>query len=190
VEVDVRVVAATNRDVEREVAEGRFRQDLFYRLNVIHIRLPALRDRPEDIPLLAEHFLQKHDAVHRKGATLSPEALRWLSGQRYPGNVRELENLIERALTLSQGDRIERSDLPSGGDDAPPPSGAPLPDHGFDLDGYLAAIEQRILLQALSQCGGVRTEAARLLGMSFRSFRYRLAKYGLADADADKDEPA
>jgi two-component system response regulator PilR (NtrC family) len=182
-EIDVRVIAATNRDLEHEVEAGQFRQDLFYRLNVIRIHAPSLRERPEDVPLLAEHFLRKHGALQQRAMELTEEATQWLSRQRYPGNVRELENLIERAVTLAQGDRIERSDFPEGGDEAPPPAAVPLPGHGFDLDRYLADVEKRLLLRALEQAGGVRTNAARLLGMSFRSFRYRLAKYDL-DGDA------
>ncbi|MFW5875306.1 MAG: sigma-54-dependent transcriptional regulator [Myxococcota bacterium] len=191
VPVDVRVVTATNRDLEQDVDEGRFRQDLFYRLNVIRIHLPALRERPEDIALLAEHFLRKHCAVHGKALTFSSEALRWLSAQRYPGNVRELENLIERAVTLAEGERVERADLPEGGDDAPPLPGAPLPEEGFSIDAYLADIEQRLLQKALEQAGGVRTRAARLLGTSPRSARYRFDKYGIGGSDEDggPDEP-
>jgi two-component system response regulator PilR (NtrC family) len=185
-EIDVRVVAATNRDLEREVASGAFRQDLFYRLNVIRLHLPPLRERPEDIPLLAEHFVLKHAALAEKRVELSPEARRWLAQQPYFGNVRELENVIERAVTLALGDRITLDDLPEGARtekrhvvaDVDP---ADLPP-GFDIDAHLGGIERRLLVRALEQAGGVRTEAAKLLGTTFRSFRYRLAKYGLGEA--------
>jgi two-component system, NtrC family, response regulator PilR len=187
VAVDVRVVAATNRDLEQDVATGRFRQDLFYRLNVIRIHLPPLRERPEDIPLLAQHFLDKHCAVQAKHLTFSTEALRWLASQSYPGNVRELENLVERAVTLAQGAVVVRADLPDGGDDAPPPPGAPLPSEGFSIDAYMADVERRILQQALDQAGGVRVRAAKVLGTSPRSARYRFDKYGIGGTD-DGDE--
>ncbi|MFW6066764.1 MAG: sigma-54-dependent transcriptional regulator [Myxococcota bacterium] len=186
VPVDVRVVAATNRDLEEDVAQGRFRQDLFYRLNVIRIHLPPLRERPEDIPLLADHFLRKHCALQGKQLAFSNEARRWLSSQRYPGNVRELENLVERAVTLAEGDQVERDDLPDGGDRTPPLPGAPLPEQGFSIDEYLADIERRLLQQALDQTGGVRTRAAKLLGTSPRSARYRFDKYGIGGEDDEQ----
>ncbi|MGD8859644.1 MAG: sigma-54 dependent transcriptional regulator [Myxococcales bacterium] len=186
--VQCRVVAATNRDVEREVAEGRFREDLFYRLNVINLHLPPLRERPEDIPLLAEHFLAKHAALQDKRLTFSPGAMRWLVGREYRGNVRELENLVERAVTLALGDRVELTDLDyesqaEAGSGRRPFVPAEIPDDGFDLDAHLADVERQVLLNALEKAGGVRKEAARLLRMTFRSFRYRLAKYDLSDAD-------
>ncbi len=186
--VQCRVVAATNRDVDHEVAEGRFREDLYYRINVINLHLPPLRERPEDVPLLAEHFLTKHGALQNKRLQFSPEALRWLVGRGYRGNVRELENLVERAVTLSLGPRVELSDLdydPSSQNGAPRAQPVEIPEQGLDLDAYLGEIERRVLLTALDKTGGVRKDAARLLGMTFRSLRYRLAKYGLGDTDED-----
>jgi two-component system response regulator PilR (NtrC family) len=189
--VDVRVVAATNRRIEQEVQAGRFREDLFYRLNVIHLHLPPLRERSEDIPLLAEHFLAKHAATQDKRLSFAPDALRHLLALPLRGNVRELENLVERAVTLSIGPRIELADLtlqPMAAEVAPRVRVPELPDTGFDLDCHLAEVERQILLSALTQSSGVRTEAAKLLRMSFRSFRYRLAKYGLSElADAEDD---
>jgi two-component system response regulator PilR (NtrC family) len=189
--VDVRVVAATNRNVEHEVAAGRFREDLFYRLNVINLHLPPLRERSEDVPLLAEHFLANHAAAQNKRLSFSSEALRHLLGLPLRGNVRELENLVERAVTLASGARIEVIDLspqPLTLQAAQPAFVQQLPDTGFDLDHHLAEVERQALMAALAKSGGVRTEAAKLLRMSFRSFRYRLAKYGLGDAgDADDD---
>ncbi len=184
-DVVVRVVAATNRDVEQEVKDGRFRQDLFYRLNVIRLVMPPLRDRPEDIPLLAEHFLIKHGALAGRRLTFSPEALRWIAQQRYPGNVRELENVVERAVTLATGPRIMLADLPDAVDlpSEDVPRTVTLPPSGMDLDGFLGETEHRLLLEALERAGGVRKRAASLVGMSFRSFRYRLAKYNLSDVD-------
>jgi two-component system response regulator PilR (NtrC family) len=182
-EVDARVVAATNRDLDAEVAAGRFRQDLFYRLNVIRIVVPPLRERREDVPLLAEHFLRKHAALAGRRLTFAPEAVRWLVQRPWPGNVRELENVVERAVALALGDRITLADLTDEAAGPAPTHAAPLaalPPEGLDLDAHLADIERRLLLEALARAGGVRTRAAALVGMSFRSFRYRLAKIGLA----------
>jgi two-component system, NtrC family, response regulator PilR len=186
--VQCRLVAATNRDLKREVAEGRFREDLYYRINVINLHLPPLRERPEDVPLLAEHFVTKHGALQNKRLTFSPEAMRWLLSRTYGGNVRELENIVERAVTLAIGARIELSDVDY---DPAAPQGSPrwvpieVPSEGFDLDAYLAEVERRILVVALDKTHGVRKEAAKLLGTTFRSLRYRLAKYGLGEGDDD-----
>ena len=177
VEVDVRVVAATNRDVESEVEAGTFREDLFYRLNVIRIEAPPLRERPEDIPVLAGYFLQKHTALQGRRLEFSPEAIRWLAQQSYAGNVRELENMVERGVTLAPGSTVNREDL---GDTHPSKKAVNLsqiPEGGFELDDYLTQVERELLLRALDQAGGVRKKAAELLGMSFRQFRYRLAKH-------------
>jgi two-component system response regulator PilR (NtrC family) len=195
-EVDVRVVAATNRDVEQAVKDGSFRQDLFYRLNVIRIQLPPLRDRVEDIPMLAQHFLSKHSALEGKRLSFSSEALSWIVGQRYPGNVRELENVVERAVALATEPYVVRADLQGGAEgeftsmEVEKPT--LLPPQGLDLDGHLGGLEKHLLQQALERTGGNRTSAAKLLNMSFRSFRYRLAKYGLADdlGMSYPDEPA
>ncbi len=184
-EVDVRVVAATNRDVEQAVKDGSFRQDLFYRLNVIRVQLPPLRDRVEDIPMLAQHFLAKHSALEDKRLSFSSEALSWIVTQPYPGNVRELENVVERAVALATEPYVVRADLQGGsaGDISIHQTAAPalLPPEGLDLDTHLGGLEKNLLQQALERTGGNRTSAAKLLNMSFRSFRYRLAKYGLAD---------
>ena len=177
IEVDVRVLAATNRDVEAEVKAGTFREDLFYRLNVIRIEVPPLRERPEDIPVLASYFLDKHAALQGRPLRLSDDAVRWLAQQSYAGNVRELENIVERGVTLARGNTVEREDL---GDSHPAPkasSVSEIPEANFDLDDYLAQVERELLFRALDQAGGVRKKAAELLGMSFRQFRYRLAKH-------------
>jgi two-component system response regulator PilR (NtrC family) len=177
VEVDVRVLAATNRDVEQEVAAGRFREDLFYRLNVIRIEVPPLRDRTEDIPILAEYFLHKHAALQGRRLEFSTEAMRWLAQQSYAGNVRELENIVERGVTLARGNVVQREDL---GDTHPSRKSTDMShilDGNFDLDEYLTRVERELLFRALDQAGGVRKKAAELLGMSFRQFRYRLAKH-------------
>jgi two-component system response regulator PilR (NtrC family) len=188
---DVRVVAATNRDVEQEVESGKFRQDLFYRLNVIRIHLPPLRERPEDITVLAKHFLVKHSALQHKHLEFSPRALRWICSQNYPGNVRELENVVERAVTMALTDEISLEDLPdpSRARNSKPTTATPtVPDEGFDMVKYLEDLEKSLLLQALERSNGVRTNAAKLLGMSFRAFRYRLAKYGLAEEPSDDED--
>ncbi|UCF48940.1 MAG: sigma-54-dependent Fis family transcriptional regulator [Myxococcales bacterium] len=177
VEVDVRVVAATNRNVESEVEAGTFREDLFYRLNVIRIEVPPLRERPEDIPVLAEYFLEKHAALQGRRLEFAPEATRWLAQQSYAGNVRELENIVERGVTLALGATVNREDL---GDTHPSKKASNLsqiPEGNFDLDEYLTQVEKELLFRALDQAGGVRKKAAALLGMSFRQFRYRLAKH-------------
>jgi two-component system response regulator PilR (NtrC family) len=182
IEVDVRVVAATNRDVEAAVREGSFRQDLFYRLNVIRVQLPPLRERMEDVPMLAQHFLHKHSALEGKRLSLSPDAMSWIVQQRYPGNVRELENVIERAVALASEPFVVRSDLSGGEDAGESPEAQPvLPADGVDLDAQLGALERSMLVQALERTGGNRTNAAKLLRMTLRSLRYRLAKYELGE---------
>jgi two-component system, NtrC family, response regulator PilR len=192
-EVDVRILAASNRNLEEEVANNRLRSDLYYRLNVISVRIPPLREREEDVPLLVEHFLRKFAAqnacpVH----SVAPEAMALLRAYRYPGNVRELENIIERAVTLAPGDSIDESCLPElrreTGEEVSV-DGAPLPDTGLDLDGYVAGLERQLLVQALERCSGSRTAAAALLRISLRSLRYRLAKYGLDGAEERPRKP-
>jgi two-component system response regulator PilR (NtrC family) len=183
--VDVRVVAATNREVEQAVKEGTFRQDLFYRLNVIRLQLPPLRERVEDIPMLAQHFLTKHSALEGKRLSFSAESLQWIVQQAYPGNVRELENVVERAVALASEPYVVTADLQGG---AHLEEGEmalqhllQLPVEGVDLDRHLAEVERTLLTQALERTGGNRTNAAKLLGMSFRSLRYRLVKFGLSE---------
>jgi len=187
--VDVRLLAATNRNVEDDVREGRFRQDLYYRLNVIRIEVPALRERTEDIHPLAQYFLQRCAAEQNKDVrTLSPDALRALERYRFPGNVRELENVIERSIALATGPTIGLGDLPrelSGAASQPTPELVGLPDEGCNLDDVLGEIERRLVLQALQRSGGVRTQAAKLLGVTLRSLRYRLQKHALGEEDDD-----
>jgi two-component system response regulator PilR (NtrC family) len=187
-EVDVRIVAATNRDLETEVEKGTFRQDLFYRLDVIRLRLPPLRERREDLPLLVDHFLRKFSAEHgRQVAGVDPETMQALMAYHFPGNVRELENLIERAVILASGDRLTFEAFPTlSGLSTVVPSltSAPLvPESGLDLERVVEDFERSIIISALERTGGNRTEAARLLGVSFRSLRYRLSKLGVTGAD-------
>jgi len=190
--VDVRIVAATNRDLRAEAQAGRFREDLYYRLNVIQIALPPLRERMEDVPVLVQHFLEKFRRELGKEVTdVSPAAMEKILAHAFPGNVRELENLIERAVALSRGPTLGVEVLPASvleksGPGRPQPSPAPAP--GANLDEILASYERGLLSDALHRAGGVKKRAARLLGISFRSFRYRLEKLGLDDASRDDDE--
>jgi two-component system response regulator PilR (NtrC family) len=185
VKVDVRLVAASNRDVAKAVAAGMLREDLFYRLNVIPIHLPPLRERREDIPLLAAHFIKKMSAeLGRPVRGVTPEALAILESHRWPGNIRELENVIERALVLGSGEMLDAAALPP---DLRRPRDAQdipveIPDTGLDLQATLDQIEQRYIQMALARTGGVQTRAAELLRVSFRQLRYKLQKYGARSA--------
>ena len=183
-QADIRVIAATNQDLTKAVAEGRFREDLYYRINVIPIVLPPLRDRREDIPLLAEHFLGKYSEQMGKAVgAISHEALDLLQRHEWPGNIRELENVIERAVALESTPAILPDSLPPSLRTATPradvPSSDSLPDGGFDLEAHVKEIERGYIAQALQRAGGVQVKAADLLGMSFRSFRYYVKKYNL-----------
>jgi two-component system response regulator PilR (NtrC family) len=193
-EVDVRIVAATNRDLETEVEKGTFRQDLFYRLNVIQLRLPPLRDRREDIPLLVDHFIRKFSAEHGRPVTgTDPDAMAALMGYHFPGNVRELENLMERAVTLAAGERISSDALPTlkgvsaADSNLEAPALGSFPQQGVDLERVVEDFERGIIIKALERTGGNRTEAARLLCVTFRSLRYRLSKLGITGADSGPD---
>jgi two-component system, NtrC family, response regulator PilR len=187
VPVDVRLLAATNRDIEAAVQSGSFRQDLYYRLNVIRLVLPPLRERREDIPLLVERFVRRFAAEMGKDVLgLTADALRALERHAFPGNVRELENVIERAVALAGARSIGLGDLPpeiSGLAGEAAPSLLSLPPDGCQLDDVMNEIERRMLLDALERTNGVRTSAAKLLGISFRSLRYRLQKHALDDED-------
>ena len=183
--VDIRIISATNKDLEQEVAAGNFREDLFYRLNVIQIRVPPLRERKEDIPLLAQHFLKKYaDEMQKQVDKISPTALKILMQYDFPGNVRELENIIERNVALASSSAIQAEDLSfidmNNGKGAKTDTPAvTIPSDGFDLEEYIARTEKDILLKALEISRGAKQKAAGLLGISFRSFRHRLSKYGL-----------
>jgi two-component system response regulator PilR (NtrC family) len=188
-DVDVRVITATNKDLEKEIAEGRFREDLFYRLNVIPIHLPPLRERREDIPLLAREFLGRFaKSMAKKIDGITPEAMRRLEVYDWPGNVRELENTIERAIALESGNRISDEALPDRirnhfQELIPHAShngnGNALPAEGLNLEEHIQALERSYLLAALERTGGVRTQAAGILKMSYRSFRHYAKKYGV-----------
>jgi two-component system, NtrC family, response regulator PilR len=182
VKADIRVIAATNQDLEKLVAEGKFREDLFYRINVIPVHLPALRDRREDIPLLAEHFLAKYAAAMGKPLrTITAEAVALLQDYSWPGNVRELENLIERGVALETHEALLPETIARylGARLSAASTNGQLPEEGFDLEQHVQGIERDYIAQALKRSGGVQVKAAELLGMSFRSFRYYVKKYNL-----------
>src|SRR5262252_6366478 len=178
---DVRLIAASNRDLEGAVQEGVLREDLFYRLNVIPIQLPPLRERREDIPLLIAHFLQKFSKELGKDARgVTPEAMIVLERYHWPGNIRELENVLERAIVLGGGDTVNVESLPESVRRERPVKGlenVEIPEDGLDLEATLDAIEGRYLQRALDRTGGVQTKAAELLKMTFRQFRYKLQKH-------------
>jgi two-component system response regulator PilR (NtrC family) len=177
--VDVRLICATHQNLKALVEQGRFRQDLFYRVNVIEVRMPALRECRDDIPALAVRILQRlAAATGTKAPELTDAAKSELMAYSFPGNVRELENVLERAMALMSGDRVESSDLdlaPAEGDDAVLNGG------GGTLQDYLDQVERVRLQEALAQTGGNRTAAARLLGITFRSIRYRMARLGISE---------
>lgn len=185
VKVDVRIVAATNKDLEKAVADGSFREDLYYRLDVIPIRLPPLRMRSGDIPLLVNHFLERFSRESGKPLpVLSSEAMCVLLGHEWRGNVRELENLIERVVAFSVGGTVTDTDVQGWlhrSVSAQPQQGVPLEltDDGVDLEGLVNGIEKDLLLKALERSKWVKKKAARLLRLNTRSFRYRLEKYAI-----------
>ena len=188
IDVDVRVIAATNKDLEKAIAAGEFREDLFYRLSVIPLHVPSLRDRREDIPLLARHFLESfRNSMNKTVDGISPEAMRRLESYDWPGNVRELENTIERAVALESGREISVAVLPDRviGASAALSAGLgqqdsfQLPAEGVDFERVIAETEKRYLQAALERAGGVRTQAAELLKISYRSFRHFAKKHAL-----------
>jgi two-component system response regulator PilR (NtrC family) len=196
VQADIRVIAATNQELEKTVEEGRFREDLYYRINVIQVHLPPLRDRREDVPLLAEHFLTKYTKAAQKSVRgISHEAQELLSAYAWPGNVRELENVIERAVALEQTPLVLPESLPTHvrtlgstpskrvgtATVAASATSAGLPDinEGFDLEALGEDFYRHYIALALERTGGVQTKAAEMLGMSFRSFRYYAKKFNI-----------
>jgi two-component system response regulator PilR (NtrC family) len=188
--IDVRVIAATNRDLEKQVAENTFREDLYYRLNVIPVTVPPLRDRREDVALLVNHFLRKYAPAAGKGiARVNPASLALLGNYDWPGNVRQLENTIERAVALETAEEL-RVELPAerpraraaaagaGTDGLTVSPGSVLPE-GMDMEKYVAEIERSLLKSALAQSNGVQARAADVLKISYRSFRHLMKKYDL-----------
>ncbi len=192
VQFEARLLAATNKRLDQEVRAGRFREDLFYRMNVITIELPALRERAEDIPELAEFFLSRlAEDLGRPGLRFSGEALAVLRSYPFPGNVRQLQNIVERAATLAESDVLGPETLPpplrGEQPSAPPGTDAVELGEAFSLEKHLDEAERRYLLAALRRANGVKTRAAELLGLTFRSFRYRLAKHGLGEGVEEAD---
>jgi two-component system response regulator PilR (NtrC family) len=178
--VDVRLLAASNRDLALQVKERTFREDLYYRVNVVQVIMPPLRERVEDIPLLVEHLVRKHRGV---SGIVTSEALKALMAYTFPGNVRELENIIERSLVLDS-ERITIDSLPEQVKGAIKRfdlhAAVDIPEEGINLEPALENLEKQYLLKALEKSGGIKIKAAELLGMSFRSYRYKLSKFGLA----------
>jgi two-component system response regulator AtoC len=185
-QIDVRVIAATSRDLEREIREGRFREDLFYRLNVVRLEVPPLRDRRQDIPLLVDHFLSRfRENLGKNVRGLSDEALDLLVHYRWPGNVRELENMIERAMILTDGDTIDASALPptvlvTAANDACS-EGDLDENEDLSLKRGRKAFEAKLIRRALGRTGGNRTHAAKILEISHRALLYKLKDYGIRD---------
>jgi two-component system response regulator PilR (NtrC family) len=187
--VDVRIIAATNRDLRARAETGAFRDDLYYRLNILQIELPPLRERPEDLPVLAEHFIRRScQKLGKPPMQLHPEVMSLLLAYRFPGNVRELENLMERGVALNPGGPITRDLLPEGLGQPTPVEGADrpvpltIPAEGFDLEAWLNALKGHFLRRALEEEGGVKTKAGKRLGMTFRAYRYWLAELGGIEA--------
>jgi two-component system response regulator PilR (NtrC family) len=192
IKVEVRIIAATNRDLEQMVQQGTFRQDLYYRLNVINIRTPALRERRDDVPLLAQHFLQKYsERFSKQIQTISKEAMDLLRKYDFPGNVRELENIIERTVALESGATILPESLPQfvntpSGRKLVSSDGIEITDEGIDLQKVLDQLEKELLVKAIHQASGVKKRAAKLLGITFRSMRYRVEKFSLGKVDDEE----
>jgi two-component system response regulator AtoC len=187
--VDVRVIAATSRDLEREVASGGFREDLFYRLDVFRVRVPPLRERRDDVPLLVDHFIERFRGTLGKAVrSIAEDALARLVAHHWPGNVRELENVIERAMILADGDRITLAELPEGiaaapRGAAPPAAAAGTATGDFSLRRARRRFETELIRRALEATGGNRTRAARLLEISHRALLYKIKEYGLGGSD-------
>ena len=178
--VDVRVVAATARDLARAVKDGQFREDLFYRLNVVNVRLPALRERPDDVPALVEHFLAKYRRLRPEAPLtgVSPQALEVLRSHRWPGNVRELEHAVERAVVLADGPLVQEDDLPDEVRAAPAPA-ALAPGRDLSVKRAFRSLEEQFIRAALDRTGGNRTRAAELLDLSYRALLYKIKEYGI-----------
>lgn len=192
IKVEVRIIAATNRDLEQMVQQGTFRQDLYYRLNVINIRTPGLRERRDDIPLLAVHFLNKYNERFGKSIqNISKEAMDLLKKYDFPGNVRELENIIERTVALESGATVLPESLPQfvntpTGRKMVSSDGIEITDDGIDLQKVLDQLEKELLVKAIHQANGVKKRAAKLLSITFRSMRYRVEKFNLGKIDDDE----
>jgi two-component system response regulator AtoC len=179
--VDVRVIAATVRDLTSEVKEGRFREDLYYRLNVLQLALPPLRERAGDLPLLIDHFLDKYNArLGTRVRGVAPDALKRMMRYAFPGNVRELENMIERAVVLAEGETITLDDLPEWLREDRDPVAVTLGTGELSIKRTTRVIEETLIRRALEQTRGNRTAAARLLEISHRALLYKIKEYGVS----------
>ena len=188
VNIDVRVVSATNKKLEQEIVEGKFREDLFYRLNVIKISIPSLRDRREDIPALAMHFVEKYAGEMGKEINgISNDALEELEKYHYPGNIRELENIIARCVALEASDSIKKESLPNLATDSEYIDISDTINASESIDSVLGDVEKQIIENALKSSQGNKTEAAKILGITLRSLRYRLAKHRIYDEQLNKE---
>ncbi|MFQ5700852.1 MAG: sigma-54-dependent transcriptional regulator [Acidobacteriota bacterium] len=194
ISIDVRLITATNRDLEALVRDKAFREDLYYRINVIPLRLPPLRERKEDIPHLAYHFFDRYRAeMGKKTSSISDEAMEALTAYNWPGNIRELQNVLERAVALEESEAIRADSLPmelSNRSNIARQIVADLTEEGIDLEGMLEQIREHYMREALGRRGGVQSQAARLLGMSFRSFRYFAKKYRMVGCHAAAEAAA
>ena len=176
IRVDVRVIAATNRNLQEEVQQGKFREDLYYRLNVLPVTLPSLRDHPSDIPLLVDYYIDQFNTEFRKSVRgVTPEAMQLLERYRWPGNIRELRNAVERAMLLAEGPTLGPDDF-AVASSRTVPQRLELPDDGIDLE----QLERELVVQALERSRGNQTKAASLLGLNRDQIRYRIEKFGLA----------
>src|SRR5438552_3584157 len=181
ISVDVRIISATNRDLSEMVAENQFREDLFYRISVIPLDLPPLRQRRDDIPLLADHFLARlNSSMSKRIERISDEALKKMESYDWPGNVRELENAMERAFILETSDELSAQHLPESVSTTPRMRAMTnFPDQGFDLESFVEDLQKGFLEEALRRTNGVQVKAAELLRMSYRSFRHYMQKYNI-----------
>ncbi|HEX3102515.1 MAG TPA: helix-turn-helix domain-containing protein, partial [Pyrinomonadaceae bacterium] len=185
IDVDVRVVAATNRDLLHMVEEKRFREDLYYRLNVLSIELPALRERRTDVPVLLDYFVKKHTRGTDRRITITPDARRLLDDYSYPGNVRQLESALERAILLCEDDTVTLEDLPpemtqSNGRSVSSGDLFKLPPEGISFED----VERSLIMQAMDRTDNNITKSAKLLGLTFRTLQYRLEKFGFKKDEA------
>src|SRR5690606_35508016 len=188
IDVDVRVLAATNRDLLKMTEENRFREDLYYRLNVLSIEIPPLRERRSDIPVLMDYFIQKHTRNSDRKISVDTAAKKLLEDYGYPGNVRQLESAVERAILLCENDTITTDDLPpemtggmavaAGSSD----NGFKLPPEGVNFED----VEKSLIMQAMERTDNNITKSAKLLGLTFRTLQYRLEKFGLGKSDAEE----
>jgi len=191
IKVDVRVVSATHKDIDAEVAAGRFREDLFYRLHVVPCEVPPLRDRKDDIPRLAAHFIAKlAPRTNARIAGITDAALARLATYGWPGNVRELENVIEQALVFAEGTTIDLAALPASVRGGLPENALALPGGEMSLPDLIEDLERQLIQRAYDKCGGVKTETARLLGIKTSALYYKLEKYGIGTIESRGDKTA